>query len=135
MSERRTSHPAGAMLGRIGRYYVVAALVAAGYLGLYALLLATHLHYYLAIVIAQVVTIVWAFPFYRRFVFRTAPASGDFVRFLGVWAGGAIAGFVLTPVLVEFFAVPPFWAQLATMILVSLASFVSHAMFTFRSRT
>lgn len=134
MSERRTSRPAVALLGRVGRYYAVATLVAAGYLGVYALILATGLHYYLAILIAQILTIAWAFPVYRRFVFRSAPGSGDLVRFLGVWAGGAIAGFVLTPALVELFAVPPFWAQLATMLVVSLASFLAHALFTFRTR-
>jgi len=118
------------------RYYSVAAVVAAVYLGLYALLLAIGVHYYVAIVITQAITIIWAFPVYRRFVFRSRGALGaDFLRFITVWGGGMVAGFLLTPLLVEVFGVDPFWAQLATMVLVSVLSFVFHRLFTFSKKS
>lgn len=121
------------MLFQVVRYYAVAAVVAAGYLAVFGATLALGLHYYLGIVIAQVVTISWAFPLYRRVVFRSSGRLGaDFVRFLSVWAGGMVAGFILTPVLVELVGVAPFWAQLATMVVVSVASFAAHRLFTFR---
>lgn len=117
------------------RYYLVAGLVAVGYLAVYALCLQLGIHYYLGIAIAQVITIAWAFPLYRRVVFRWEGLWWRaFPRFLSVWAGGMIAGFVGTPLLVELLGVPPFWAQAIMMVVVSLASFLLHRIFTFRRR-
>jgi putative flippase GtrA len=117
------------------RYYAVAGLVALGYLAVYGGLLALGVHYYLAIAIAQVITIAWAFPLYRRVVFRwEGPWYRAFPRFVGVWGGGMIAGFVATPLLVELAHVPPFWAQLITMVVVSVASYLLHRVVTFRRR-
>ena len=134
MGETSSTRSLRALIIQMLRYYAVAAVVAVGYLGTFALILATGLHYFLCILITQVITVAWAFPLYRRFVFHShGPWGPDFLRFLSVWAGGAIAGFVLTPLLVEFVGVAPFWAQLVTLVVVSLSSFLLHRVFTFRA--
>lgn len=124
------------VLGQALRYYAVAALVALGYLGVYGLVLVLGGPYPLAIAVAQVVTIAWAFPVYRAFVFRwPGTLLSAFPRFLAVWAGGLIAGVVATPLLVELAHVPPFPAQVITLVAVSAASFLLHRVFTFRRRS
>lgn len=117
------------------RYYAVAGVTALFYLGVLALALLGPWHYMIAILIAQVVTIAVAFPVHRRWVFRsTGPWAPDFARFLSVWASGAVAGIVLTPILVETTPLGPFVAQVIAIIVVSIASFVAHRFFSFRAR-
>lgn len=118
------------------RYGVSAAAVALLYLIVYGVCLAFGLHYLLAILIAQVVAISVAFPIYRVFVFEaTGAVWRDFLRFLGVWSGGAIAGVIATPILVEVFSVDPFWAQVFAILVISGGSFLAHRVFTFRHRS
>ena len=57
---------------------------------------------------------------------------GDFARFLSVWMGGAIAGLLVTPLLVEVFHVWPFAAQIVAVAVVSVLSFLAHRVFSFR---
>lgn len=117
------------------RYGMSAGSVAVLYLLVYWVALQLHLHYFVAILIAQVIAISVAFPLYRAFVFEsTGPVRSDFLRFLGVWSGGAIAGVIATPILVELFGVDPFWAQLFAIVVISIASFLAHRVFTFRRR-
>lgn len=117
------------------RYGASAAAVALLYLIVYGVCLYFGLHYLLAILIAQIVAISVAFPVYRAFVFEsTGTLRHDFLRFLGVWSGGAIAGVVATPILVEVFNVDPFWAQVFAILVISVASFLAHRAFTFRRR-
>lgn len=117
------------------RYLVVAGCTSLGYIGLVALGLRTGVHYMIAILIAQAITIACAFPAYRNLVFQsrgTIPA--DFVRFLSVWASGAIAGLVATPFLVEVFGMPPLIAQVLAIIVIAVASYLGHRFFSFRHR-
>jgi putative flippase GtrA len=116
------------------RYLLVAGTTALYYLGLVAIGLALEWHYLLAIIAAQAVTIATAFPFYRTFVFESqGKVLPDFARFLSVWMGGMIAGLVVTPLLVEILAWPPFWSQVIAVGAVSLASFAGHRYFSFRN--
>jgi putative flippase GtrA len=118
------------------RYVLVAGLTALGYLGLLAAGLAMGLHYFIAILAAQLVTIAVAFPFYRRFVFRsTTSVLSDFVRFLTVWSAGAISGIVLTPLLVEVLSWHPLVAQVVAIVVVGAASFLAHRFFSFGRRS
>ncbi len=120
------------MLGQSWRYLLVAGCTALFYLGLVALGLAIGLHYFIAILIAQAITIVLAFPFYRRFVFEsTSGLWGDFARFLVVWSTGAVSGLVITPLLVELLGWDPFVAQVFAIAVVSVGSFLAHRLFTF----
>lgn len=117
-----------------GRYLLVAGLAALGYLALLALGLFVGLHYFVAILLAQAVTIVSAFPLYRRFVFGAgAGLWSDFARFLVVWTGGAVSGIVVTPLLVELVNWHPLVAQIVAIGVVSIASFLAHRFFTFRT--
>jgi putative flippase GtrA len=115
------------------RYLVVAGSTSVGYLTLVWLGLQLHLHYMLAILIAQVITIGIAFPLYRTLVFQsTGAVVSDFVRFLSVWASGAIAGVLATPFLVEVFSWDPLVAQIISIVVIAVVSYLSHQFFTFR---
>jgi putative flippase GtrA len=118
-----------------GRYLAVAGTVSVGYLALLAVLLSTGLPYMIAITIAQAVAISCAFPAYRVLVFRsTAPWRSEVGRFVSVWAGGAVAGFVVTPIVVELSPVPPLAAQVAAVVVVAVASYLGHRYVSFRHR-
>ncbi len=120
---------------QIVRYYSVAGVTALFYLAVLAAALLGPWHYMIAILIAQAVTIVGAFPVHRRWVFRsTGPWLPDLVRFLSVWASGAIAGIILTPILVETTPLGPFIAQVIAIVVVSIVSFIAHRFFSFRAK-
>ncbi len=115
------------------RYLLVAGTTALIYLGLVAAGLALDIQYFLAIVFAQLITIVGAFPFYRRFIFEsTSPVMLDFVRFITVWSSGMIAGLIVTPILVETLSWDPLFAQVVAIAVVSVLSFLGHRYFSFR---
>lgn len=115
------------------RYVIVAGITALVYLGLIAGGLALNIQYFLAIVVAQLITIVGAFPFYRRFIFESSsPIMLDFVRFITVWSSGMIAGLIVTPVLVETLRWNPLIAQVVAIAVVSVFSFLGHRYFSFR---
>lgn len=118
------------------RYLIVAGTTSLWYVGLVALgLKAFGWHYMAAIAVAQVVTISCAFPAYRTLVFRSrGSVTGDFVRFLSVWASGAIAGVVGTPFLVEVFRMDPLIAQVLAIVIVAVASYLGHRFFSFRNK-
>lgn len=117
------------------RYLFVAGCTAVGYLGVMAGGLALGWHYMVAILVAQVVAISAAFPAYRTWVFESrGKVLGDFVRFLSVWASGAIAGVVATPLLVELLHLHPLLAQVIGMVVVSVCSYLGHRFFSFRHR-
>ena len=117
------------------RYLVVAGVTSLSYLGLVALgLKVIGWHYMVAILAAQVVTIGCAFPAYRSLVFESRGRVGaDFVRFLSVWASGAIAGVVGTPFLVEVFGMDPLVAQVLAILIIAVASYLGHRFFSFRN--
>lgn len=118
-----------------GRYLLIAGTTAVGYLGLVAAGLSAGLPYMLAISAAQVVTIACAFPAYRILIFRsTGRVLGDFVRFLSVWSGGMVAGFVGTPLLVEVLGMAPLPAQILAVVVVAVGSYLGHRFFSFRHR-
>jgi putative flippase GtrA len=115
------------------RYLLVAGTTTTFYLALLATGLAVGLHYLVAILIAQALTIAVAFPAYRHWVFGPGASVGkDFFRFLSVWSSGAVAGLVVTPFLVEVLGWHPMWAQIFAIAVVSIASFLAHRFITFR---
>lgn len=117
------------------RYVMVAGCVAVGYLGVLAGGLALGWHYMLAIVVAQAITILCAFPAYRNFVFESQQSvASDFVRFLSVWSTGAVAGFLATPLLVEIVGLEPLIAQIIAIVVVAVGSYLGHRFFSFRPR-
>lgn len=134
MSDEGSTTPSQ-LLRQSWRYLLVAGVTALSYLGLVALGLAAGLHYFIAILIAQAITIVCAFPFYRRFVFESRSGLWpDFVRFLTVWTAGAVSGIVATPLLVELLGWHPLVAQVVAIGVISIGSFLSHRFFTFTTK-
>lgn len=127
--------PARRLFGDAARYLVAGGLITLFYLGVYALLLWIGAHYFVAILCAQGLTIALAFPTYRRFVFAPGPSVlRDFLRFLSVWVGGAIAGLIGTPLLVELLSWNPFLGQVAAIVIVTTLNFVIHRFWTFAPR-
>lgn len=115
------------------RYVAVAGTTTVVYLGVLAMLLATGMPYMFGILVAQATIITVAFPAYRRLIFRsTGRWQSDLVRFLGVWAGGFVAGVVATPALVELAGVPPLPAQAIAVAVVAVASYLGHRFVSFR---
>lgn len=118
------------------RYLIVAGTTSLGYICLVAAGLGLGLHYMVAILIAQAITISCAFPAYRNLVFESKTSVwGDFVRFLTVWASGAVAGIVATPFLVEVFKMNPLIAQVLAIVVIAVASYLGHRFFSFRGAT
>ena len=135
MTRTRDRRPALRLFGDAARYLMTGGLVTLFYLGVYALLLWIGVQYFIAILCAQVVTIGIAFPTYRRFVFGPGVSVlRDFVRFLSVWVGGAIAGLIGTPLLVELLSWNPFLGQVAAIVIVTCLNFVIHRFWTFAPR-
>ncbi len=119
-----------------GRYLLAGGLITLFYLGVYAFLLWINVFYFIAILCAQIVTIAIAFPTYRRFVFGPGVSVlRDLLRFLGVWVGGAIAGLIVTPLLVELLNWNPFVSQVASIVVVTILNFVIHRFWTFAPRS
>jgi len=117
------------------RYLATAGAATAGYLVLLKLMLAIGLPYMAAILTAQAITIPAAFIAYRALVFGPGGTlRADFLRFVSVWITGAVAGLLTTPVLVEVAAMDPWVAQLLTIAVVAVASFIAHLRFTFDIR-
>jgi putative flippase GtrA len=127
--------PTRRLVGEGIRYLVAGGLITLFYLGIYGALLAFGVQYFVAILCAQVVTIALAFPTYRRFVFGPGESlARDFVRFASVWVGGAVAGLIGTPLLVELFQWNPFLGQVLAIVVVTMANFLIHRFWTFAPR-
>lgn len=117
------------------RYLVVAGTTTLFYLGLVGGGLLLDLPYMLAIACAHAVTICVAFPAYRHLVFRSRRAwPADLWRFLSVWSGGMVAGFVATPLLVEVVGMAPFVAQVLAIVVVAVSSYLAHRFWSFGHR-
>lgn len=117
------------------RYFITAGSVMVLYLGVYTVSVLLGMQYMLAILGAQIVAIGVAFPLYRTFVFKSkGRVTTDFLKFLSVWATGAVAGVVVTPILVEFVKIEPILAQLIAIVLVGVGSFLAHKFFSFSQR-
>lgn len=114
------------------RYVLVAGVTASFYLALVGGGLLLDVPYLLAIAGAHAVTICAAFPAYRHLVFRsTRPWPGDLWRFLSVWSGGMVAGFLVTPLLVEVVGMAPFAAQVLAILAVAGSSYLAHRFWSF----
>lgn len=117
------------------RYLVVAGCTTLLYLAMLAGLLATGLQYMVAILVAQALIISIAFPTYRRLIFRSnGDWRPDLPRFVGVWAGGFVAGVVATPALVELVGLDPLLAQVIAVAAVAVLSYLGHKFFSFGPR-
>jgi putative flippase GtrA len=136
---------AGKSAGEIVRYVAVGGFNTLFGYGTFAgftfLLTGRIAHAYMAAyVLSNVVSITMAFVLYKRFVFRTTGnALREFMRVNVVYAGTALLGFVLLPLLVH--AVGPVVGNLRAPYLASallvpitvIAGYVGHKRFSFRT--
>ena len=103
------------------------------YLSAFVVAMATVDRYFLAICFAQVAAIAFAFPVYRRRVFRAEGSlRRQFVAFLGVWWSGAAMSLLGVPLLVETSPLGPLAAQVVVLLVVGAFSFFGHRRLTFR---
>ena len=118
------------------RYGLAGGVTQAVYLTTMAVAMWGGTHYLLALALAQVAAITFAFPTYRNLVFV---AEGSVLRqfgsFMGVWWTGAAMSLVGVPVLVELAGLPPLGAQVIVLTFVVLASYLGHRTITFRRST
>ena len=120
-------------LPTIVRYGIAGGVTQAVYLTTMAVGMLGGAHYLLALALAQVAAITFAFPTYRNLVFV---AEGSVLRqfgtFMGVWWTGAAISLVGVPALVELAGLPPLGAQVIVLTFVVLASYLGHRTITFR---
>ena len=115
------------------RYGLAGGTTQAIYLSVLVVLLRQDLHYAVCLTAAQVVAITFAFPVYRRHVFRAfGPIRRQLLTFLSVWWTGAAISLVGVPFLVEIWGLEPFVAQLFALVPVFFLSFAGHLKLSFR---
>ncbi len=89
-------------------------------------------HYMIALLIAQALSVVFAFTTYRFGVFRS---KGDMARQFGTFTSyyvfNYLANWVTLPLLVEFGEIEPWLAQLGLTILLIIGSYFWHSNVTF----
>ena len=127
----------GASQRRPFRYLVAAGFNTAFGLAAYpALLWASHwlrVHYMIGLLIAQALSLCFAYASYKLGVFQTrggyAREITAFVSFYGV---NYVANWIALPVLVELAHVPPVIAQLIFSALIMVTSYFWHSRVTFR---
>lgn len=92
-------------------------------------------HYMVALLIAQSISVSFAFVTYRFGVFRD---KGEIVRQFGIFSSfylfNYIANWVALPFLVEVASIPPVIAQLGFTIILIVGSYFWHSRVTFRKR-
>lgn len=127
-------HHGWVSLPLVVRYGVAGGLTQVVYLGTLGLALSGGVHYVVGMGVAHLVAMTFAFPVYRRRVFRDreSPLRRQLVAFLGVWWTGAAVSVVAVPLMVELLGVQPFTAQVLVLVVVATASFVTHYGVTFR---
>lgn len=91
------------------------------------------LHYMGALVGAYAIAIMGAFLLHRRFVFKVrGQFFVDLVRFTLVQLGALGLNALLLPLFVEGVGVPVIPAQVLSLVLVVMGSYVGHLAFSFR---
>ena len=91
-------------------------------------------HYLVALSIAQVSCLIFAFIVYKIGVFRTRGSiAAEFLKFSSFYAMNYAANWIFLPVSVEVFNLPPVLAQLSFTALIIVGSYFWHSRITFRS--
>jgi putative flippase GtrA len=90
-------------------------------------------HYMIALLIAQAVSLCFAFTTYKLGVFRTrGHVLREFATFCSFYLANYAANWVALPLLVEVAHVPPIIAQLGFTLLIVIGSYFWHSRVTFR---
>ena len=119
------------------RYLVAAGFNTAFGLAIYPMLLLAfpwlRIHYMVALFVAQVLSLCFAYASYKLGVFQT---RGGYVRevtaFLSFYGANYAANWVALPALVELAHIPPIIAQLMFSAVIMITSYFWHSKVTFR---
>lgn len=108
-------------------------------LAIYPLLLRSsdklHRHYLVALGIAQVTSLCFAFGIYKWAVFRTrANLFREIWTFASFYLFNYALNWIALPVLVEMVRIPPMIAQFSFSLVVMVSSYFWHSRLTFRAR-
>jgi putative flippase GtrA len=119
------------------RFLLAAAANTAFGLSFYPLLLWSvpwlHTHYMVALGIAQVVSVSFAFATYKLGVFRTkGRILSEFGAFVSFYLFNYVANWAALPLLVELGGIPPVIAQLGFTLVLMVGSWFWHHRVTFR---
>lgn len=125
--------------GRPLRFLVAGALNTAFGLAIFPLLLWSsdwlHHHYMVALLIAQALSVLFAFSAYRIGVFRK---KGDVARQFGLFSSFYLFNYGINwaalPLLVELGGIPPVIAQLGFALVIMVGSYYWHSRVTFSER-
>lgn len=91
--------------------------------------------YLIALVIAQVFSVLCAFVLYRTIVFRVrGHVWTDLLRFASVYTASFLVNLALLPILVEVFDVNPLPAQVVIIFVTTIFSYVGHNYFSFHRK-
>lgn len=119
------------------RYLLAAGFNTAFGLAIYPALLWTlpwlRVHYMIGLLIAQAVSLWFAYASYKLGVFQT---RGDYAReitaFLSFYGVNYAANWIALPALVEFGHIPPIIAQLMFSVVIMVSSYFWHSKVTFK---
>ena len=90
--------------------------------------------YMVALLIAQGVSLVWAYTLQKLFVFRTrGDILPEFARFCSFYLGIYAVNWAALPLLVEVAGLTPWVAQLGFAVVTVIGSWFFHSRLTFRS--
>jgi len=93
-----------------------------------------HTHYMLGLVIAQALSLCFAFTIYKFTVFRTRHGSmGEFSRFLPFYLVNYAVNWLALPLIVGVARIDPIIAQVAFSIILVFGSYFWHSRITFRT--
>jgi len=125
--------------GRPVRYIVAAVLNTAFGLAIYpALLWASpylHRHYMVGLLIAQAVSLAFAYANYKFGVFRTRGGyARELTAFVSFYIANYAANWAALPLLVEVVRLSPIVAQLLFSVVVVVGSYFWHSRVTFRKQ-
>lgn len=124
--------------GRPLRFLVAGGVNTLFGLSVYPILLwsfaSLHRHYMVGLVIAQALSLCFAFAVYKLTVFRTRQGTiGEIARFLPFYLVNYAMNWVALPLLVTGARIDPIVAQLAFTMLLIIGSYFWHSRVTFRA--
>jgi len=92
-------------------------------------------HYFVALILSQIVVLANAYLCYKFLVFRTTGLSfSEPTRFIFIYGMNCVVNFFLLPCFIHAFDMTPIMAQAIVVLILSLANYASHNYFTFRQK-
>jgi putative flippase GtrA len=127
----------GSRVGRPARYLLAAGMNTVFGLAIYPALLWAfpwlRVHYMVGLLIAQAVSLCFAYASYKLGVFQTRGGyAREITAFLSFYGVNYAANWIALPALVEFGHIPPIIAQLMFSAVIMVSSYFWHSKVTFK---